>query len=113
MQPLGLNGAIQNTPVPALPTLFLVKTPPSPGRVHADLACPTPPRHDILDGMGPGLGLFLGTWKGRVTLSAAYNEAWHRRSEVLGAIGWLYRRSEAKRSVDIVLLVFILLGFQA
>lgn len=34
--------------------------------------------------LGTGLGLFLGTWKGRLTLSAAYNEAWHGRSEVLG-----------------------------
>lgn len=34
--------------------------------------------------LGTGLGLFLGTWKGRVTLSAAYNDAWHDKEEVLG-----------------------------
>ncbi|KAL4747153.1 hypothetical protein BDW72DRAFT_209847 [Aspergillus terricola var. indicus] len=33
--------------------------------------------------LGTGLGLFLGTWKGRLTLSAAYNEAWHGKEEVL------------------------------
>lgn len=32
--------------------------------------------------LGTGLGLFLGTWKGHLTLSAAYNDAWHDRSEV-------------------------------
>jgi hypothetical protein len=31
-----------------------------------------------------GLGVFLGTWKGRLTLSAAYNDAWHDEKEVLG-----------------------------
>ncbi|KAL2813848.1 hypothetical protein BJX63DRAFT_393423 [Aspergillus granulosus] len=30
-----------------------------------------------------GLGLFLGTWKGRLTLSATYNSAWHSRNEAL------------------------------
>ncbi|KAL2823253.1 hypothetical protein BDW59DRAFT_148900 [Aspergillus cavernicola] len=30
-----------------------------------------------------GLGLFLGTWNGRLTLSASYNDAWHSRSEAL------------------------------
>lgn len=36
--------------------------------------------------LGTGLGLFLGTWKGRLTLSAAYNEAWHGREEVLDVL---------------------------
>lgn len=31
-----------------------------------------------------GLGVFLGTWRGRLTLSAAYNDAWHDEREVLG-----------------------------
>ncbi|KAL4876378.1 hypothetical protein BJY04DRAFT_223166 [Aspergillus karnatakaensis] len=34
--------------------------------------------------LGTGLGVFLDTWKGRLTLSAAYNEAWHGEEEVLG-----------------------------
>jgi hypothetical protein len=29
-----------------------------------------------------GFGLFLGTWKGRLSLSAAYNDAWHVEDEV-------------------------------
>jgi hypothetical protein len=33
--------------------------------------------------MGTGLGLFLGTWKGVLTLSAAYNDAWHDKEEVV------------------------------
>ncbi|KAL3468859.1 hypothetical protein BJX99DRAFT_268966 [Aspergillus californicus] len=33
--------------------------------------------------LGTGLGLFLGSWKGGITLSAAYNDAWHDREEVL------------------------------
>ncbi|RAK98468.1 uncharacterized protein BO80DRAFT_457296 [Aspergillus ibericus CBS 121593] len=33
--------------------------------------------------LGTGIGLFLGTWKGRLALSAAYNEAWHEKEEVL------------------------------
>ncbi|KAL2797244.1 hypothetical protein BJX66DRAFT_348879 [Aspergillus keveii] len=37
--------------------------------------------------MGSGLGLFLDTWKGRLTLSAAYNDAWHGKDEVLGVLG--------------------------
>ncbi|KAL4742696.1 hypothetical protein BDV11DRAFT_210932 [Aspergillus similis] len=36
--------------------------------------------------LGTGLGFFLGTWKGRLTLSAAYNEAWHGKEEVLDAL---------------------------
>ncbi|KAL4797888.1 hypothetical protein BDV19DRAFT_39105 [Aspergillus venezuelensis] len=32
--------------------------------------------------LGTGLGLFLGTWKGRVTVSAAYNDAYHGEEEV-------------------------------
>lgn len=31
-----------------------------------------------------GLALFLGTWDGRLTLSATYNDAWHTRNEALG-----------------------------
>lgn len=34
--------------------------------------------------LGTGLGVFLGTWQGRLQLSAAYNEAWHDREEVRG-----------------------------
>ncbi|KAL4800123.1 hypothetical protein BDV19DRAFT_171705 [Aspergillus venezuelensis] len=30
-----------------------------------------------------GLALFLGTWDGRLTLSATYNESWHTRNEAL------------------------------
>jgi hypothetical protein len=37
--------------------------------------------------LGTGLGLFLDTWKGRLTLSAAYNDAWHGKEEVLGVLG--------------------------
>ncbi|EAW13657.1 uncharacterized protein ACLA_043770 [Aspergillus clavatus NRRL 1] len=33
--------------------------------------------------LGTGLGLFLGTWKGQLTSSAAYNDAWHDRDEVM------------------------------
>ncbi|RHZ59273.1 uncharacterized protein CDV56_108121 [Aspergillus thermomutatus] len=33
--------------------------------------------------LGTGLGLFLGTWKGELTLSAAYNDAWHDKEEVV------------------------------
>ncbi|KAL2833082.1 hypothetical protein BJY01DRAFT_98220 [Aspergillus pseudoustus] len=33
--------------------------------------------------LGTGLGLFLGTWKGRLALSAAYNEAWHDEDGVM------------------------------
>ncbi|PTU23589.1 hypothetical protein P175DRAFT_0455566 [Aspergillus ochraceoroseus IBT 24754] len=33
--------------------------------------------------LGTGLGLFLGTWRGRLTLSAAFNDAWHTRNEAL------------------------------
>ncbi|KAK4182637.1 hypothetical protein QBC35DRAFT_546612 [Podospora australis] len=32
--------------------------------------------------VGTGLGLFLGSFKGRLTLSAAYNDAWHSKEEV-------------------------------
>lgn len=34
--------------------------------------------------LGTGIGLFLGTWQGRLQLSAAYNEAWHDREEIRG-----------------------------
>jgi hypothetical protein len=36
--------------------------------------------------LGTGLGLFLDTWKGRLTLSAAYNDAWHGKEEVLDVL---------------------------
>ena len=36
--------------------------------------------------LGTGLGVFLDTWKGRLTLSAAYNDAWHRKEEVLDVL---------------------------
>jgi hypothetical protein len=36
--------------------------------------------------LGTGLGLFLGTWKGVLTLSAAYNDAWHDKGEVASFI---------------------------
>ncbi|KAG8162268.1 hypothetical protein KVR01_008033 [Diaporthe batatas] len=32
--------------------------------------------------LGNGLGLFLGTFRSRMSLSAAYNDAWHSKSEV-------------------------------
>lgn len=34
--------------------------------------------------LGTGLGLFLGTFRGRTCLSAAYNDAWHDENEVSG-----------------------------
>lgn len=34
--------------------------------------------------LGTGIGVFLGTWQGRLQLSTAYNEAWHDRKEVQG-----------------------------
>lgn len=33
--------------------------------------------------LGTGLGVFLDTWKGKLTLSSAYNDAWHGKEEVL------------------------------
>ncbi|CAI7676846.1 unnamed protein product [Penicillium manginii] len=36
--------------------------------------------------LGTGLGVFLDTWKGRLTLSAAYNDAWHGKKEVLDVL---------------------------
>lgn len=32
--------------------------------------------------LGNGLGLFLGTFRDELELSAAYNDAWHDRGEV-------------------------------
>jgi len=32
--------------------------------------------------LGTGLGVFLGTWEGKLHLSAAYNDAWHDKEEV-------------------------------
>ncbi|RYP37058.1 hypothetical protein DL767_003121 [Monosporascus sp. MG133] len=34
--------------------------------------------------LGNGLGLFLGTYRGELCLSAAYNDAWHDEEEVFG-----------------------------
>ena len=34
--------------------------------------------------LGTGIGIFLGTWQGRLQLSAAYNEVWHDREEIRG-----------------------------
>ncbi|KAJ5600796.1 hypothetical protein VI817_001773 [Penicillium citrinum] len=36
--------------------------------------------------LGTGLGLFLGTFRGRMCLSAAYNDAWHDEIEVMNFI---------------------------
>lgn len=36
--------------------------------------------------LGNGLGMFLGTFRGRLCFSAAYNEAWHDEGEVRGFI---------------------------
>ncbi|XRM40068.1 hypothetical protein ABZX51_003391 [Aspergillus tubingensis] len=33
--------------------------------------------------LGTGIGVFLSSWKGRLTLSAAYNDAWHDQREVM------------------------------
>jgi hypothetical protein len=33
--------------------------------------------------LGTGLGVFLGTWRGQLNLSAAYNAAWHDETEAL------------------------------
>ena len=41
-----------------------------------------------------GLGLFLGTFRGELCLSAAYNDAWHDADSVMGFL---------RRCVDIVL----------
>lgn len=37
--------------------------------------------------LGNGLGVFLGTFRGRLEVSAAFNEAWHEREEVEGFLG--------------------------
>lgn len=34
------------------------------------------------DELGTGLGVFLGTWKGKISVSVAYNDAWHNKEEV-------------------------------
>jgi hypothetical protein len=36
--------------------------------------------------LGTGIGVFLGTWQGKLQLSAAYNEAWHDREQVRGLL---------------------------
>jgi len=33
--------------------------------------------------LGPGLGLFLGTFRKQISLSAAYNDAWHEKQKVM------------------------------
>ncbi|KAJ5690906.1 hypothetical protein N7462_005298 [Penicillium macrosclerotiorum] len=38
--------------------------------------------------LGTGLGVFLDTWKGILTLSSAYNDAWHAKEEVLDVLNW-------------------------
>jgi hypothetical protein len=43
--------------------------------------------------LGNGLGLFLGTYRGKLCLSGAYNDAWHTRDEVLDFL---------QRCVDVV-----------
>lgn len=34
--------------------------------------------------LGTGFGMFLGTWEGRLSLSLAYNDAWHDKEEAEG-----------------------------
>ena len=41
--------------------------------------------------LGNGLGVFLGTFRGRLEVSAAFNEAWHGREEVEGFLGRVVR----------------------
>ncbi|PLB53817.1 hypothetical protein P170DRAFT_469305 [Aspergillus steynii IBT 23096] len=41
--------------------------------------------------LGTGLGVFLGTFRGQLALSAAYNDAWHERNE---AVDFLTRCNE-------------------
>ncbi|KAJ5376116.1 hypothetical protein N7509_013002 [Penicillium cosmopolitanum] len=36
--------------------------------------------------LGTGLGVFLGTFRGRMCLSAAYNDAWHDKAEVMNFV---------------------------
>lgn len=36
--------------------------------------------------LGNGLGLFLGTFRGKMSLSAAYNDSWHDKAEVEGFV---------------------------
>jgi hypothetical protein len=43
--------------------------------------------------LSKGLGLFLGTYRGELCLSAAYNDAWHTEDEVLDFL---------QRCVDVV-----------
>jgi hypothetical protein len=92
-----------------VPALFQPKTPP-----YAETPCDVPPPNSFpsvsLSSMGiidkiiqpehgpftisdpwvmgaeysTGIGLFLGTWRGIISLSAGYNEAFHDEDEVLG-----------------------------
>jgi len=32
--------------------------------------------------LGTGIGVFLGTWKGKLCLSAGYNEAYHGQEDI-------------------------------
>lgn len=54
-----------------------------------NIICPTQGSFEIHnpwvtgEELGTGLGLFLGTFRGRMCLSAAYNDTWHEQSEVL------------------------------
>lgn len=41
--------------------------------------------------LGTGLGVFLGTFRGRLELSAAYNDAWHDEEEVRGFLNDCWR----------------------
>lgn len=38
------------------------------------------------DELSTGVGMFLGTWKGRLCLSANYNEAYHTEHEVISIL---------------------------
>lgn len=77
-----------DTPVPAPNSLPSVSI-SSMGKLDSIIA----PQHGTFSAkdpwvtgeeLGTGIGVFLGTWQGRLQLSAAYNEAWHDREEVQG-----------------------------
>lgn len=94
-----------------VPSLFASKTPPYPKVSSTPVLVPAPnpnpsaslssmgiidkiiqPKHGDFTVTGepwvigaeysPGIGVFLGTWKGIIGLSAAYNEAFHTNDEV-------------------------------
>lgn len=56
------------------------------GRVEPDAIFARDTRDGATSELGTGLGLFLGTWKGVLTLTAAYNDAWHGKEEVVRLI---------------------------